>query len=437
MVELVTRLILNCKGSAFQKLQIHQAELLKPTEDDKSVKRLVELLGGQWGRIALEHQYEDAEAALFNTIQKPDESHDSYLARTDIMWSRLLSRRMTLEELQAYMTLRGSLLTTEEKKRVILDCDQSSSGKLSTTKVSDAIRLLGASFFQELTGAKKSAKTKVYEAANLAAEEEEEATENALAAQGDWSEEDWMEHLLAEGDDDASLIADFEDALADSVQDDQTLATAYSAYQDARRRLSEKARYRGFWPTSKGSNQHSSKGKGSGYPKGTSKGKTGGQNPAFGQRSRKSLQERIMNSNCRICNRRGHWRAECPFRNQSPSDRVSQTNASSSAAPTSTVVAEPVNVSEDPLPMEFVQLPVLAENTVDEEPPRIHKVCCVNTSFVHLGKPGYSRLWGEYNDRGYSGDSAQEPCMSARHRLSIRMHRIESAKHRPLAFVNC
>ena len=57
-VELVTRLVLNCQGSAFQKLQIHQSELLQ--NDRKSIERLIELLGGSWGswgRIPLEKQF--------------------------------------------------------------------------------------------------------------------------------------------------------------------------------------------------------------------------------------------------------------------------------------------------------------------------------------------------------------------------------------------
>ena len=62
-IELVTRLILGCSGSAFQKLQLHQAELLK--NDRKVIPRLVELLGGQWGRVPLERTYESAEKALF------------------------------------------------------------------------------------------------------------------------------------------------------------------------------------------------------------------------------------------------------------------------------------------------------------------------------------------------------------------------------------
>ena len=42
VTELITRLILNCRGSAFQKLQIRQQELLK--NDLKCVMLLVELV---------------------------------------------------------------------------------------------------------------------------------------------------------------------------------------------------------------------------------------------------------------------------------------------------------------------------------------------------------------------------------------------------------
>ena len=61
------RLILNCKGSAFARLQLHQSELL--ANEEKSVQHLIELLGGHWGKIGLKKQYEDAERALFNTHQ--------------------------------------------------------------------------------------------------------------------------------------------------------------------------------------------------------------------------------------------------------------------------------------------------------------------------------------------------------------------------------
>ena len=120
LTELATRLILGCKGTAFQKLQ---SELL--TGDEAAIQKLIEYLGGQWGKIALERQYEDAEQALFHTMQRPDEANDSYLARADILWSRLLSRKMTISDLQAYIVLRGSLLSSEEKRKVILDSERS------------------------------------------------------------------------------------------------------------------------------------------------------------------------------------------------------------------------------------------------------------------------------------------------------------------------
>ena len=143
--ELASRLILGCAGSAFLKLQIHQAEITK--NEKKSIQRLIELLGGHWGQVNLERQYELAERALFRCQQKGDESADSFLARADIMWSELFARNISLKDLQPYITLRGSQLSPEDKKRVLLDVDAAGTGKLSMEKVSSAIRMLGAGFF--------------------------------------------------------------------------------------------------------------------------------------------------------------------------------------------------------------------------------------------------------------------------------------------------
>ena len=110
-----TRLILNTTGSAFQKLQLHQAELL--TGEESAIKKLIELLGGQWGRVPLAKKYEEAEIALFHTQQHGDETNDSYLARADVNWSKLLAQKTTLADLQAFITLRGSSLTAEDKKK--------------------------------------------------------------------------------------------------------------------------------------------------------------------------------------------------------------------------------------------------------------------------------------------------------------------------------
>ena len=180
--ELVTRLIFGCNGSAFAKLQLHQTELLDGSE--KSVQRLVELLGGSWGKIPLELQYQDAGRALFETVQKAEEANESYLARADVLWSRLLSRRMSLEDLQAYILLRGSLLSSEEKKKVILESEQD--GKLSVKRVTTAIRTLGANFFMDLTNQKKNARTKIYDQTALYSETipETEEPDQAFQVQG-------------------------------------------------------------------------------------------------------------------------------------------------------------------------------------------------------------------------------------------------------------
>jgi hypothetical protein len=194
LTELVTRLILNCQGTAFQKLQLHHAELL--TGDEKAVQKIVELLGGQWGQIGLERQYEDAKNALYHCQQRADESNDSYLARADVLWSKFMSRKVKMEDLQPYVLLRGSNLSPEEKKRVILESDQSLEGKLTTQRVTEAIRILGASFFFDMTGQKKSQRTKVYDQTALLTQDNDEGLDAAFQAD-DVSEGEFIDALQA------------------------------------------------------------------------------------------------------------------------------------------------------------------------------------------------------------------------------------------------
>ena len=345
--ELVTRLILNTKGTAFQKLQIHQTELL--SGEEASVHKLVELLGGQWGRIPLERQYEDAEQAIYHTLQKTDETNDSFLARADILWSRLLSRKITIADLQAYIVLRGSQLSADEKKKVIMDSE--TTGSLTMKKVSEAIRLLGASFFQDMTG-KKVGRSKVYGQAALVSDSVDEpgnhfSEDPALTVHDEGMETEFLDSMIQEGDQDALLIADFEAAAMDLIQEDSDLAVALTAYQQARHKLAEKFRNRGFFP----SRPFGGGGKGKGFGQ-----KFGGKGKSsfYPQQSKRSLQDRILNSSCRICGQKGHWKAECPMKSNA------QSTTSSSAAPTTTLITE---AGVDSLPLEFLGLP---ETNVDE-----------------------------------------------------------------------
>ena len=364
--ELTTRLILNSKGSAFQKLQIRQKDLLK--NDLASVKLLVELVGGQFGQVPLEKRYEAAERALFRCSQRSDESNDSYLARTDVAWSEFLAQDppMSLSDLQAYVTLRGSLLSTEDKKRVLIEAGAETGGNLTTKKVSAAIRMLGAGFFQEYTGAKKT-RLKTYDQSAFHTEDLPEGDETAFAMD-DELDDDFIETLLQEGDEDAILVSEYESAINDTIQDDQELAVALNAYSDARRRLSERFRNRGFWPI------RSSKGKGKGSFKGKSK---------FGG-GRKSLQDRILSSRCRICNKLGHWKAECPERaktsasstSSGPTASISMTEGSQARSFDSQVVPD------DALTLEFLQLPeTLLETPLDDS-----RMQVVGVSFLSVGQ---------------------------------------------------
>lgn len=372
MNELITRLILNTNGAAFQKLQLIRDKL--KTGDADGVKLLITTLGGQWGRIGLERKYEIVERAVYRSIQRPDESNDSFLARTDVAWTELLSKSVTLAEIQAYTVLRGSQLTADDKKRVIQESAASASGALSMEKVTEAVRMLGAGFFQDLTGQKR-VKRKIYEPTALFAEgdepdHEEDPYQGAYVTE-EITEDDFMQQLLNEEDSDAVLIADYESAAADHLQSDEDLSAAYNTYADARRRLSERFKSRGFWPITKQKGKGATSGKGRGKNKG----------------QRKSLQQRIMESRCRICNRVGHWKAECPERN-----RASGSNAAMPSSTAMVTTVDPLDSGEpiDALPLEFIQLPLHPEPNVDVP----------DLQVAHIYHTTESSLWDRIRQKG-------------------------------------
>ena len=344
--ELATRLVLNTAGTAFQKLQQHQVEVT--VNDKKAVKRIIELLGGTWGQIPLERRFESAEKALFRCQQKSDESNDSYIARSEVLWQDLLSKEMKLEELQAYVVLRGSQLSSEDKKRIILDSD-AIAGKLEMPKVQSAIRMLGAGFFHEMVSGKKQTKFKTYDNTVLFADDSEEHEETYhVQGEDSYGEDEFLEALTFEGDDDALLITEFEQAAQDLVQEDSSLASAFTAYTEARRRLSEKFRHRGFFPIGKGKSKSFGKG---------SKGKGG---KSF-FRDRKPLAQRILRSQCRKCLQFGHWKDECPNQAVSGSSSTTASNISSGPSQSGSFTGSAVAQVPSSLPLEFLNLQEFTE----------------------------------------------------------------------------
>ena len=81
----------------------------------------------------------------------------------DSMWTELNSKNIKLNDLQAYVTLRGSNLSAEDKKRVLIDADVADGGQLTTKRVGAAIRMLGAGFFQEMTSGRRVSRLKTYD----------------------------------------------------------------------------------------------------------------------------------------------------------------------------------------------------------------------------------------------------------------------------------
>ena len=245
----------------------------------------------------------------------------------------MLARSISLAEIQAYTVLRGSRLPPEDKKRVLVESGAERGSALEMSKVEAAIRMLGSSFFQEYTSGKREKNLKTYDHSAFAVEETFEESEPTMMMSGEEILDDAFLESLAADDEDAALVLQFEGAIVDSVQEHAELSAFFSSYQEARKRLLEKTRARGFWPTGKG------KGK-----KGSWKGK--------GKGPRKSLAQRIAESECKICHMRGHWKAECPNRHAAV-----QEPGKSQQVPVSFAMA---------IPAEVVDIPEMIEATWQE-----------------------------------------------------------------------
>ena len=149
-----------------------------------------------------------------------------------------------------------------------------------------------------------------------------EPTEDDVAFVGDF----WDEHdpPLDDNDPDAIVCLQFEDSLVEALQSDGELAACYNTYLDARKRLTDRNKNRGFWGNSKGF---------SGNVKGKGKGKG-----KWGSRFRKPLAQRILESECRRCGQKGHWKAECPLARTSGAASNSQSKDHSAFAGTLDVI---------------------------------------------------------------------------------------------------
>ena len=232
--QLAPRVCLMCEGSAFQKVLRLPPEKLKVSSTD-GCKLVVATLGGVWGRSGVELKFEKFEKAIFGTVQKADESNESYVARHEIHFEELQTMGITIEEMRAYILVRNSNLPTEDRKKIIVD----SKGNLVYKDVLSTLKLLGSKFFNEVQGTSKSLGKKTYDI-NFVDEEIPDTSfdqSEAIFYTQDINEEQAFEWLAAEGDEDALVMSQFEDLIIDCIQGDSEAAACLNAYTEARQKL--------------------------------------------------------------------------------------------------------------------------------------------------------------------------------------------------------
>eukprot|EP00435_Cladocopium_sp_Y103_P074396 s151_g48.t1 len=292
---LAPRLAMQCKGTAWS--QVRQLDAQKLIDAEGGVEYLLSALSS-WEETSELKTFELFEKVMYKVMQKSDEATHSYTLRLQSAFHDLGSK-VTVSEMHAFILLRQSCLSNEDKKRVL----SMTGGELSLDKVERAMRNLST---KVLFGA-GDVKKKVYPANYVDTGDESINQDDDAVSQSTYhvttDDEDALtaeaiESLVQAGDEDALYVQQFEKDLGDMFQDIPDLQSALVSYQEARARINDRRRSRGFWP---------SRGKGKSFSRGGKKGgsKGGGKD---------ELLARISRTHCKICGALGHWKAECPQR---------------------------------------------------------------------------------------------------------------------------
>ena len=222
MALLAPRIAMSCEGSAFQKMVRLDPAKLK-VSDTTGVALIVKTLGGVFGKTTLENRFERFERAIYTTVQRSDESHESFVARHEVQFEDLLSQGISLEDVRAYVLLRNSRTDSggeEGDSRCRWQFDpMPKSSNLFVSWVRN-------SSMKSQNGSKPASRQKTYDVNFLQDETEGEAPiemeEHGLMVQADF-EEAIMEQLHQEGDEDALIVSQFEDQILEVLQEDPSM----------------------------------------------------------------------------------------------------------------------------------------------------------------------------------------------------------------------
>ena len=368
---LAPRLAMMCKGTAwFQVQKIDPQELVK---SDTGVNALLAALSS-WEETEEMVTFEKFERALFKIQQKNDESTVSFVNRLDVAFSEL-GKEVNLAQFQAFVLLRQSTLSVEDKKRVL----SMTGGRMDVKAINQAMRSLATKVLLGANEVKKKVYPLNYVDHSL---NETHEGESAFAVSNSWEEDDvvdaeYIDSMAAQGDQDAMFVQTFEHDLEDLFQSTPELQSALISYNEARQKLADRRKFRGFWPSG---GKNNSKGRG----------KKGGQKGG----GKSSLLERIARTNCKLCGARGHWKAECPRKDGDQKEQANLSVSFAAAMSSDQDVRDDAPFSKSASPAEHV----IIDAYVSSEPCSRLEEVNVAHSFISHDNPKYKAMFNVLKD---------------------------------------
>ena len=344
--------------------------------------------------------FELFEKAIYKVTQKADEAAHSYSLRLGTAFADL-GDKVTIKEMQAFILLRQSALSNEDKKRVLT----MASGGFTLKSIEQAMRTLSTKVLFSAGEPKK----KIYPANMVETDENPnptggedgsmQATYNVSTEEEEALTAEHIEQLAIYGDEDALMVQQFEKDFEDMMQEIPDLQQALVSYQEARQRISDRRRSRGFWP---------SKGKGKGFAR--SGGRKGG-----GKNGKDELLAKISRTHCKLCGMIGHWKAECPQKRDPAKEQAN--------------VVQP-EAEDDPqreLPQVIFEPPMEDQHSRHESCFVVHSPArasegCIRPSVQHAVLKFWSPRLNKYNlNRSRSHVSPNMMTATAMHRRTRKM----------------
>ena len=202
-----------CKGTAWSQVKLIEAGKL--TDPEQGVEVLLKALSS-WDEAAELQTYERFEKAIYKVMQKNDESTMSFVNRLAVAFHEL-GDKVTVKELQAFILLRQSSLTSGDKRKVIT----LSGGTMEVNKIEQSMRTLSTKILTSGSEMKK----RVYPANYVEAED----ADDAFFAEDGPDEEGLFTQLAEEGDEDALFVSEYEGQILDYIQEMPEMAECFSA----------------------------------------------------------------------------------------------------------------------------------------------------------------------------------------------------------------